>query len=196
MKINPFFALWHISITFFLLLFAMPTYAAKDSTYQEIEWVQLMPNDDLAALLNPPDYLSNIEDGSVQDSIEALSNALSDSPTTNDTIRRFQKALTSVRVIKTFDNKAIRIPGYMVPLASDEQQNVTEFFIVPYFGACLHMPPPPPNQMIYGKIAEGFKLTGLTEAFWFEGTLHIETTDTETGTSAYGMTINNIHVFE
>ncbi|WP_233267380.1 DUF3299 domain-containing protein [Paraglaciecola sp. L3A3] len=194
MKTFTFFTFWRISITLLLLHFTAPTYAAtaKDPAYEEIDWVQLMPTDDLAALLSPPDNLANIADGSAQDSIEALSN----SSTADDATRRFQQALTSVRVIKEFDNKAIKIPGYMVPLVTDGQQNVTEFFIVPYFGACLHMPPPPPNQMIYGKLKEGFKLDGLTEAFWFEGTIHIQTTDTETGMSAYGMTIDNIQIFE
>ncbi|MCF2947505.1 DUF3299 domain-containing protein [Paraglaciecola aquimarina] len=164
---------------------------AETITYKQIEWVELIPQGDLDALLNPPDFLSNIADGSEQDSIAALS-----AKSANKETSRFQQALTSVKVIKSFDKKAIRIPGYMVPLANDENQNVTEFFIVPYFGACLHMPPPPPNQIIYGKVTKGFKLTDLTEAFWFEGTIHIETTNTENGTSAYGMTIDNIQIFE
>jgi hypothetical protein len=90
----------------------------------------------------------------------------------------------------------VKIPGFVVPLKSDEQQRVTEFFIVPYFGACLHLPPPPPNQMIYGKVAEGFKLSQLTEPFWFEGVIHIETTNNITGTSAYGMVLDSIQAFE
>ena len=160
--------------------------------YQEIEWVQLMPKDDLDALLNPPEFLANIQDGSEQDSVDALADVADQDETT----RRFQKALTSVRVIKDFDNKSVKIPGFVVPLQSDEQQRVTEFFIVPYFGACLHMPPPPPNQMIYGKVKKGFELAQLTEPFWFEGVIHIETMSNTTGTSAYGMTLDNIRAFE
>jgi hypothetical protein len=176
-----------------LFLF-VPVYveAASSELYEEIEWIQLMPKDDLDALLNPPDFLANIPDGSKQDSMDALSEVA----TENDAARRFQQALTSVRVIEGFDKKAVKIPGFMVPLKSDGQHQVTEFFIVPYFGACLHMPPPPPNQMIYGKVTEGFELSQLTEPFWFEGLLHIETTNNLTGTSAYGMVVDNIHVFE
>jgi uncharacterized protein len=97
---------------------------------------------------------------------------------------------------ESFDNKAIKIPGFMVPIKSDEQQRVIEFFIVPYFGACLHMPPPPPNQIIYGKVAEGFKQEHLYESFWFEGVIHIELTNSLMGTSAYAMTLNKISVYE
>jgi hypothetical protein len=166
--------------------------AASSESFEEIEWIQLMPKDDLDALLNPPDFLANIQDGSQQDSMASLSEIAEE----NETVRRFQQALTSVRVIESFDKKAVKIPGFVVPLKSDEQQRVTEFFIVPYFGACLHLPPPPPNQMIYGKVAEGFKLSQLTEPFWFEGVIHIETTNNITGTSAYGMVLDSIQAFE
>ena len=166
--------------------------AASSEPFEEIEWIQLMPKDDLHALLNPPDFLVNIQDGSKQDSMASLSEVAEE----NEAVRRFEQALTSVRVIESFDKKAVKIPGFMVPLRSDEQQRVTEFFIVPYFGACLHMPPPPPNQMIYGKVTEGFKLSQLTEPFWFEGVIHIETTNNLTGTSTYTMVLDNIQVFE
>lgn len=166
--------------------------AAESKNYQEVEWIQLMPRDDLDALLNPPEYLANVVDGSEQDSVDALS-AIEDQ---DDTTRRFQQALTSQRVIEDFDEKAVKIPGFVVPLRSDENQRVTEFFIVPYFGACLHMPPPPPNQMIYGKVETGFELAQLTEPFWFKGVIHIETTSNTTGTSAYGMSLDKMYPYE
>ncbi|MEP0354283.1 DUF3299 domain-containing protein [Paraglaciecola sp.] len=175
-----------------LLLVTANIKANETQTYQEVEWIQLMPRDDLEALLNPPDYLANIQDGSEEDSVEALTGMVSEDVTT----QRFQDALTSVRVINEFDNKPIKIPGFVVPLKSDEQQRVTEFFIVPYFGACLHMPPPPPNQMIHGKVETGFELAQLTEPFWFEGVIHIETMSNTTGTSAYGMSLDNIQAYE
>ncbi|MDU0353737.1 DUF3299 domain-containing protein [Paraglaciecola aquimarina] len=193
MQPTKIFHCWHFSIAIMsmLLLTSSHLNAAETKSYQEIDWIQLMPSDDLDALLNPPEYLNDIADGSEQDSLDSLS-----LPSENPSMDRFQQALSSERVIPEFDKKAVRIPGYMVPLVSDEQQNVTEFFIVPYFGACMHMPPPPPNQMIYGKLPKGFKLTELTEAFWFEGTIHIETTNNMTGTSAYAMSIDKIEIYE
>lgn len=166
--------------------------AADVQNYQEIEWTQLIPEDDLTALLNPPEFLFNIEDGSELDSVDALF----DRPNKDNTSQRFEQALKSVRVIEEFDNKPIRIPGFVVPLKSDEHQRITEFFIVPYFGACLHMPPPPPNQMLYGKVTEGFELTELTIPFWFEGVIHIDTMSNLTGTSAYTMSLDNIAPYE
>ena len=144
------------------MLFYPTTYAEdiEASDYQEVEWTQLMPEEDLAALLNPPDYLAGIEDGSQEDSVEAFGNQDFDNETTN----RFQQALTSTQVVKTFENKSIRIPGFIVPLESSKSQMVTEFFIVPYFGACIHMPPPPPNQIIYVSIEQGVE----NFVFWYE----------------------------
>jgi hypothetical protein len=83
-----------------------------------------------------------------------------------------------------------------VPLESDEQQKVIEFFIVPYFGACLHMPPPPPNQIIYAKFKQGIELDNLYEPYWFEGTLLIQTEENELGTSAYEIKLDNIALYE
>ena len=194
MRFNLFVKYQCICLIISCVFLLAPVYveAASSELYEEIEWIQLMPQDDLHALLNPPDFLVNIQDGSKQDSMASLSEVAEE----NEAVRRFEQALTSARVIESFDKKAVKIPGFMVPLISDEQQRVTEFFIVPYFGACLHMPPPPPNQMIYGKVTEGFELSQLTEPFWFEGVIHIETTNNLTGTSAYGMVLDNIYVFE
>jgi len=176
------------------MLFYPTTYAEdiEAPDYQEVEWTQLMPEEDLAALLNPPDYLAGIEDGSQEDSVEAFGNQEFDNETTN----RFQQALTSTQVVKTFENKPIRIPGFIVPLESSESQMVTEFFIVPYFGACIHMPPPPPNQIIYVSIEQGVELESLYDPFWFEGTLAIDTTENAMGTAAYRLEHVNVQPYE
>ncbi|GAB2702545.1 DUF3299 domain-containing protein [Aliiglaciecola sp. 3_MG-2023] len=177
---------------FLLMLAFTSTQAASNPTYDEVEWIELMPKSDLDALLDPPDFLVEIKDGSELDSVEALSGMKQKS----ENAERFEQALTSTRIIQSFDKKQVRIPGFIVPLSSDEQRRVVEFFIVPYFGACLHMPPPPPNQMIHGRFKEGIKVTQLDVAFWFEGTINIETTSNDTGTSAYAMTLDNIEVYE
>jgi len=52
------------------------------------------------------------------------------------------------------NNKSIKIPGYITPITF-EGENVTEFLFVPYRGACIHVPPPPSNQIIYVKLAKG-----------------------------------------
>ena len=73
----------------------------------------------------------------------------------------------STRVIEAFDGKAIRIPGFIVPLEQNDEQKATAFFVVPYFGACLHMPPPPPNQILYVEYEEGIAVENLYDPYWF-----------------------------
>ena len=165
---------------------------ALAQTYTEIEWIELMPKDDLDALLNPPEYLNEITDGSEQDSLEALGSI----EATDEQAKRYQSALESMAVIESFDGKNIRLPGFVVPLENNEEQKVTEFFIVPYFGACLHMPPPPPNQMIFARSAEGIELESLYDAFWFEGTVRIKTMKNELGTAAYTLELANMTLYE
>jgi len=93
-----------------LVLFSTlnPTQAAN---YEEIDWVALMPEDDLSALLNRPEFLNDIADGSAADSVDDFaSKQLED-----EQAQRYQQALVSTRVIEAFDGKAIRIPGFIVP---------------------------------------------------------------------------------
>ena len=119
-----------------MMIVALPSLCAAVE-YTEVEWTDLMPKDDLDALLAPPEYLNDIADGSQQDSVAALNQKESVDAQT----KRYRDALSSTRVMQEFNGKQIRIPGYMVPLEQNEEREVTAFFIVPYFGACLHMPP-------------------------------------------------------
>ena len=166
------------------------TLHAKD--YIDIEWTQLMPADDLAALMNPPEFIVDIEDGTALDNVAALSELSKG----NDTATRFKEALQSSRVIRAFNDQDIRLPGFIVPLESDENQRVTAFFIVPYFGACLHLPPPPPNQIVYVEYAKGVELPSLQDPFWFEGTIIIDQTENDLGSSAYTMKLDSVRPYE
>jgi len=181
-----------ILITLILCLSSSVMAQADKQNYTEIEWVQLMPKEDLDALLNPPEEILNIQDGSAQDSLSSLEQMSS----AEGAASKYYDALKSNRIVESFRNKSIKVPGFIVPLASDEEQQVTEFFIVPFFGACLHMPPPPPNQMIYAKLDKGFKLESLYQPYWFEGTLGTESMDHSLGSSAYSINLDSFYVYE
>ena len=58
----------------------------------------------------------------------------------------YQQALISVNTVDTFNGKYVELSGFIVPVEANAQREITAFFIVPYFGACIHYPPPPPNQ--------------------------------------------------
>ncbi|THK42114.1 DUF3299 domain-containing protein [Methylophaga sp. SB9B] len=180
---------WLYFLVLMGLIFTQPLLA--DNKYQSIDWVDLMPEDDLEALMNPPEYLSEIEDGSFEDEISsqllgALENSADD---------RYQQALTSAKVKPEYDQRQIRLPGFMVPVEMNEQQLVTEFFLVPFFGACIHYPPPPPNQIIYVTSKEGVAQQNLYDPYWVEGTLTTTITENEVAVSAYSMKADNIELY-
>ena len=88
---------------------------------------------------------------------------------------------------RALNNKVVSVPGFMVPLEDDVDQ-VTEFLLVPFAGACIHVPPPPPNQMIYVKLKRNQKAKiSFTEPFIVTGQLHVATVDGPYGHVSYNM---------
>lgn len=169
--------------------------ARGQETYRTIEWVDLIPADDLEALLNPPDMLADIEDGSEQDRF-APDGGLPGNYGDSEVARRFEAALQSTAVRGEFDGTRVRIPGFVVPLAFDDRRMISEFFLVPYFGACLHTPPPPPNQIIHSKFNGGLSLDDIYEPYWLEGTLSVDIEETDLGTAAYRIDVDRISRYD
>ena len=91
----------------------------------------------------------------------------------------------SFTTVSDYDGKKIRLPGYTVPFEYGYEAEVTDFLLVPYFGACLHAPPPPPNQTIYVTTSTPIKLVDLAQAVWVEGTLRTTRQSTELADAAY-----------
>jgi hypothetical protein len=89
-------------------------------------------------------------------------------------------------VVAELDGKRVRIGGYVVPLDFDATK-IKEFLLVPFVGACIHVPPPPPNQIIYVKAGEGFEITGQFDPVYVTGT--IKTARQFTGLAATGYTM-------
>lgn len=79
-------------------------------------------------------------------------------------------------VVAQLEGQFVRLPGYALPLEYDGAA-VQEFLLVPYVGACVHVPPPPQNQMVFVKLAEPFMVTSLFTPVWIIGRVKIERTD-------------------
>jgi hypothetical protein len=73
---------------------------------------------------------------------------------------------------------------------------VTEFFLVPYFGACIHVPPPPPNQMLYVTVQKGITLDSMYAAYWVTGRLSTKTKQTKLGAAAYTLAASNLEEYK
>lgn len=160
--------------------------------YNTIEWIALLPPEDWQTLLNPPSYIDEVVDGSIEDQIASqvqgsMAAAYDDA---------YQKALVSTDIVEAMDGAKIRIPGFIVPVEFDDNQRVTQFFLVPYFGACLHLPPPPPNQIIYVKYPKGLNQQVLEQPFWISGELSASIVNNDIATAAYSMQMVHAELYE
>ena len=83
--------------------------------------------------------------------------------------------------------KSIKIPGFAVPLEGDDGfEYINEFLLVPYFGACIHVPPPPPNQVIHVILDEPVHFEVISFAIWITGILEIGDYFLEGGSDDFG----------
>lgn len=94
----------------------------------------------------------------------------------------------STDTLKKLDGKVVRIPGFVVPL-DDFQEEGAEFLLVPYYGACVHTPPPPPNQIVMVEMDGGKSVKiNLFDAVWMQGRLKIQSVESPYGTVGYQLT--------
>ena len=121
----------------------------------------------------------------------------------DEVLAKRKKARTAV--VRELNGKRVRMPGYLLPLEV-EGTRVTEFFLVPYVGACIHVPPPPPNQIVHVKLAknESYQVQKLFEPVWVTGVISTVSTvkelylvdgsaDINTG---YSMTANQVEPYQ
>lgn len=79
-------------------------------------------------------------------------------------------------VVSWLDGRDVRIAGYALPLEFTGK-GVTEFLLVPYVGACIHAPPPPPNQMVFVHLKQSFQMKDLYMPVWVTGRMAIKPTN-------------------
>jgi hypothetical protein len=86
--------------------------------------------------------------------------------------RRMQAEIArrNAEVNTSLDGKLVRIPGYVLPLEFDGA-HVGEFLLVPFVGACIHVPAPPRNQMVFVRLAQSYAAKALFEPVWVTGHL-------------------------
>jgi hypothetical protein len=94
-------------------------------------------------------------------------------------------------VVAALDGKRVRIGGYVVSLDFDATK-VKEFLLVPFVGACIHVPPPPANQIVYVKSEPGFEVTGMFDPVWVTGVLKATTAHTGLAEAGYSLVADKV----
>lgn len=101
--------------------------------------------------------------------------------------------LQSFNVVEELDGETVRIGGYVLPFDySGGGRTVSRFLLVPYVGACIHVPPPPPNQLVYVETAEPVEIAGLWDPVYIIGTLRTRREDTDLADTAYTMELDSV----
>jgi hypothetical protein len=154
---------------------ALPSLANE---YKEIEWDELMPEGWKKKVILELTRMRRY--GSLMDG----------DPRADEAYAKLKKVWDAAPPTKTYLGKKIRIPGYAVPLDAERMQS-SDFLLVPYFGACVHSPPPPANQIIMVKPPKGSRVRTM-DAIWVNGTLLEGKTNSDAGTSTYILNADKI----
>ena len=96
-------------------------------------------------------------------------------------------------VVSELDGKRVSIGGYVVPL-DFENTSIKEFLLVPFVGACIHVPPPPANQIIYVKAAQGFAVGGANDAVTVTGTMTTAAAATGLADAGYSIAADAVEI--
>lgn len=162
--------LHRLSFFFIFLLSALGSFA---DTAAEITWEDLLPDGFRPEQIMDKyaDQLAQLEDGD---------------PASMALFSEIQEALNNAPMNDTMNGKHIKLPGFIAPLDT-EGDTITEFLFVPYFGACIHTPPPPINQTIHVTTNEqnGIKPDDAFLPFWLTGTLTTSKLKTDIGEAGY-----------
>jgi hypothetical protein len=126
---------------------------------RELEWEEMMPAD-----YDPEEVLDRIYG-------EDMGDLGDDDPRAGEALAELRDAWNQAPVVEALDGQRVRLPGFVVPLEGDGER-VSQFLLVPYLGACIHVPPPPANQTVYVQTEspEGVP-AGLFDAVWVTGIL-------------------------
>ena len=119
-----------------------------------------------------------------------------DAPQAQLIMDKRKHALKDSPVVQDYNGKTVRLPGYIVPLEMDTKE-ITEFLLVPYFGACIHVPPPPANQTVHVITDEKHAYRGeLFDTVWVTGTLSVEKSSSELGDAGYRIDARQVEPYQ
>lgn len=159
----------------------LPAVADNPKTpYKETSWDDLLPKgwDPMAAF-------KGLDLAKLKDS----------DPRADEALRNLRAAWDAAPANEAMSGRNIRIAGFLVPLEWGDKK-LKEFLLVPYFGACIHVPPPPANQIIHVVADQPAKGMQAMEAVWVEGTLDVALQDTTMGRSSYKMKARSVSKYK
>lgn len=166
-------------IALFCLILAVVG-AGAGEPFRDIKWEDLVPKG-----WDPAREFKGLKLGNLQDS----------DPRAMELLDRLKQAWDDAPAEPAFEGARIRLPGFVVPL-ENKGGRISEFLLVPYFGACIHSPPPPANQIIHVVPRQPLKDMQTMSAVWASGTLSLKRADSPWGKSGYRMAAEVVVPYE
>ena len=140
-------------------------------SYREVSWDDLTPKD-----WDPLKQFREMNFGALSDS----------DPKAIAMLQRMRETWDNAPTNIAMEGQNVRIAGYLVPL-DETKDGLIQFLLVPYFGACIHTPPPPSNQIIEVRPKQPSKGYRPMDTVWVSGTLRTLRSETYMGASSYRM---------
>lgn len=116
--------------------------------------------------------------------LKEIANLSDADPRARAALEQLRRAWDNAPARPEMDSARVRIPGFVVPLGG-EGRNLREFLLVPYFGACIHSPPPPSNQVVHVVMDRAAPGVAMMDAVWVRGRLRVTSFSSEMGAASY-----------
>ena len=152
----------------------------------EVDWLDLLPEEDYQAMLDMPEIEHQWGEEQPGDFSAGMRQRDDSLP----------EVMYSRRVVKEYDGQHVQIGGYPVPLETNGTGAYTVFFLVPYAGACIHVPPPPPNQIIVIEYAKGMRIDDIYMPLWVSGRLRVDQSSNELADASYRIVADRVWLYD
>ena len=154
---------------------------AVPGAVQELEWDSLIPDD-----YRPDALLAEF----------AIDDISDDDPRAAELMDRLRELWDQAPVREELDGAQIKLPGFIVPVEANENET-TGFLLVPYYGACIHVPPPPANQTVY-VVSEAGKGTApeLFDVVWVTGMMSVNRIENDIAEAGYTIYASEIAPYD
>ena len=160
-----------------------------------IMWDDLMPEGAEEALAAEYEAFYQMLEERYRANSTSLMDAQSFEEIEEGSAQDYMPQLGTFETVQSLNGVKVRIPGYVVPFDFDKSRRHDSFLLVPYMGACIHSPPPPPNQIIFIEADPAVKIEDIWTPFWIEGVLSTERNENEVGDAAYTLRLENIELY-
>lgn len=161
---------------------ALPTTPLPADGFELVRWTDLVPNG-----WDPSHHIRQLRERHA-----GLADA---DPRARTVLGQVREVLDAAPTEPSLAGRKVRIPGYVVPLGGGTG-GLSEFLLVPHFGACIHTPPPAANQVVHVVSKEPIAGLGAMDTVWVRGTLGIARHTSETAVSGYRLTAASVEPYQ